>query len=571
MGLATTLTVLAVLAASPPEERGESCGLQVTVGALSHAVGSGASADVRVVTRGSYPRVAATAGVIDDLRPAGSNAFVGRYLATGAPRQAAVIAALADGDCGFAEVRLDGDTAPVGGHLGLLVDRPHLASDREESVAVYVFAAPAPSQPDELPVLSPGAGEVSALRRIGAGRWRATWRLPPGGEGAVRLAARLGRGPEQSVRVLRTARPPELTVELDRGLVVAGDETPVAVVVRATGASPGPAPAPDGLSLESDGGWLGPPLPVAPGTWRASYYAPETLHGRREARISATLGKASARSAVDLRSGPAVVLRLEFLSGTDERGRPAERAVSVAATDTFGNAADGGGLQAEAARGTLGPEVPAGPGQWRLAYQPPPFAQDGDTDLIDVRLGPVRQSLPVRLSVWRPFLTVSPLLGVAGRTRGSGLYAGAELSTWTRLAGQEVGLALHGTGFRFEDTRQLDSPQGPLLHRGGERYVAFTLSAAWRASLGRRWWVSASAGGGTAWVRSDTTLGSQPTVTEDAWAPAWTAAFSLGLAAWRGGPFLEVRVARVGDPGLGNLQGTLTPLSAAVGYRYDAF
>jgi hypothetical protein len=61
-----------------------------------------------------------------------------------------------------------------------------------------------------------------------------------------------------------------------------------------------------------------------------------------------------------------------------------------------------------------------------------------------------------------------------------------------------------------------------------------------------------------------------PDVSESGWSPTVSAAAALGLRAWRGTPYLELRASWIGDPGLETLRGSTSPVLLIAGYRFDA-
>jgi hypothetical protein len=164
---------------------------------------------------------------------------------------------------------------------------------------------------------------------------------------------------------------------------------------------------------------------------------------------------------------------------------------------------------------------------------------------------------------------MTPKLGVAIHSGTLAPAAGAEVSLWTRMAGEEVGLVLNGSWFRFSRTSRVAGSS--LSLDGDQNYLALTLGPTWRHALGSGFMVWASLGGGVARVVSNSQLTGQPKIGESTWVGVGTAAVSVGARLWGGFPFLELRGSYVANPGLVGLTGAFTPLIISGGYRFDAF
>jgi hypothetical protein len=164
---------------------------------------------------------------------------------------------------------------------------------------------------------------------------------------------------------------------------------------------------------------------------------------------------------------------------------------------------------------------------------------------------------------------VGPKVGVAFQSGGSSLTSGAEASAWTLMGRQQLGLALDASYWSLKSS-------GTLAGLGGARYsnersyFPVVLSAAWRRPMRGSMMTWASIGGGAARVSATNRLSTQQAVVDSAWVPAASGAVSLGLWAWNGFSFAELRGTWTGDPGLPTLRGSLFSVLLQLGYRFHA-
>jgi hypothetical protein len=89
--------------------------------------------------------------------------------------------------------------------------------------------------------------------------------------------------------------------------------------------------------------------------------------------------------------------------------------------------------------------------------------------------------------------------------------------------------------------------------------------------VGARQALWAVAGIGGAHVRSEVSSDGGPSVVEQGFVSVFHAGVGWALRKGHGGPFVEARFARHGDPQFEALRGSLTALLVGVGYRYDAY
>jgi hypothetical protein len=244
------------------------------------------------------------------------------------------------------------------------------------------------------------------------------------------------------------------------------------------------------------------------------------------------------------------------------------RLLSVDVTDDHGNPVDDVEPSVEARNATVGVPSRVGPGSWMVPYRPRRVSSEVD-DLVVARAGSASGQRALLLAVPVNRFSLAPKVGVGFQSGGASLAAGAEASAWTRLRGQQVGLMLEASWWSLESS-------GTLAGLGGARYsnqrsyAPLILSGAWRRPLRGSMMAWASIGGGAARVAASNHLSTQQAVTDIAWAPAASGAVSLGLWAWNGFPFVELRGNWVGDPGLPTLKGSLFSVLVQLGYRFHA-
>lgn len=341
----------------------------------------------------------------------------------------------------------------------------------------------------------------------------------------------------------------ELQMELDRQRVVVGDPKPVSVTVKALDAT-GHAVDAD-VRIGSEAGGMGETRRLAIGLYRAELTVPTELAGGEGIVVLARAGGASARATLQLLPGPPASLYVDLPDSLHADGSTFE--MSVTETDEYGNPADEPPT-GEAQHGQVGRARRVGPGHFRLSYRPSRLSRDSE-DLVRLRAGEATLARGVWLIAPVPVLSFAPKAGPAIWDDGqeARLAFGAELSLWANLQLAQLGLVAEGNYWRHTDGL------------GSQSYLPLTLSLAWRQPLGT--WLVAwlSLGGGAARVTS--TSGA---VEQARWVPVATGAVSLGVHAWRGTPFVELRAMSMGDPGLTNLSGTLWPVFLVeAGYRFD--
>lgn len=619
---------LLLAAASPPDPASGTCALDVRATPPRLEAREDRRVRVSIASRGE-PRLATSAGRIEELRPAEGGGWSAVLVAppVSIPRVAIVTAQ--DGDsCGFAAVPLHGagdalvrtrpgavvevriagrafgparagrdgvalipvevppgvyaarhgsQEIPLGlpavRHVAVQLDRDAAAADRDAEVGVLLVAVDDEGgpRPAPAPAVRVSDGSLSPPREAGPGAWRASWRLSAGPAEAALLSAGL---PGEQEAVVSLARPPgspaTLAAALDRTRAVAGDDDPARLTLRLHDSAGNPS---DGeVSVEARGASVGAPERKETGLFEARVEIPRRIPEGGRVEVSARAGTLEAAATLGLDPGPPARLDLspDEAKVTADGRTPATLRIRVA--DAHGNPVELLADRLRASTGETASAMPEVPGTYRVAHVPARSSVPGAVE-IEVRLDgsglSARTTLGLRPRL--PSLAVSAGAGLALRPGGggAGLAATAEATTWRWLRGREMGLALSASLFRFRDEGETPAGAGPSPFRGEVREVVLLLSPAWRARLGRSS-LAVSAGAGLARVASLVSLGGSPSVPESAWTPAAGASLAAGRRAGRGVVFLEVRAAWVSDPGLASLSRPVSPLSLLAGYRLDA-
>ncbi len=532
-------------------------------------------ARVRVVTGGVRPQLVASAGELKNLRRDGSSAFVADYVppSQGSQRLAVVAAVLDRGACGFGAVHIGAESGRPPATMAVLVSPATARTDREEEVFAYAFALDDKGLPwrGGAPSFTATAGELSVPGQVGPGVWRCKWRVRPSGRAWLRgagrtasVAAELAGGAPVSATLRYLGPVAELQVEFDRQPAVAGN--PVGVMVRARDAE-GSATDAD-VSIDSDIGVVGGISRQAPGLYRTQLTVPAVLRGDRRIFVLARAGSVSTSATLSLAPGPPASISVEGPDSLRADGSTASE-MSVRVADAFGNPADEPPT-GEADYGELGRPAQVGPGSWVLDYRPRRLLRDVQ-DMVRIRAGPSSEMHPVRLAAPMATLSLAPKVGAVLGSGGTRAAFSTEISAWARLGGAQLGLVLEGSYWSLGNSGPVQGLAG-VDFSGDRSYLPLTLSAAWRQPLGSRVLAWLSLGGGAARVSSSVKLIQlSQTVDEARWAPVVSGALSLGLHAWRGSPFVELRAMWIGDPNLETLSGSLAPIFfLQAGYRFDA-
>jgi hypothetical protein len=447
-----------------------------------------------------------------------------------------------------------------------LVEREAGAAPGEFLATVFVVAADGGPWVGGPPRLEATAGELDPLAPAGPGAWRAVWRVSRG-EAEAALEVRAG-GKARRVKLADVPGPvARVEVRSDRAVAVAGDPSGIAVEVRTLDAAGLPT---DGRrpSLESDLGQGEELVMAEPGTWRATLPVPVELRGLRRVRIEARVGSATGTASVELTGGPPAALEGWLALRPPAGSGPVPGSLTVGVADTHGNPTAAEGLVAQATRGSLGPPQTGEGGRLVFAYQLERAGEEAVEDTVQLRLGGLSASVPVRWVPPPPRLVLSPRAGVAARSGGPGLQAGMQAASFWHVGELQLGMAIDLVASSFRSSGRLEVPAAAWS--GTTALGSASISAALRTRLPRRLVLVASAGGGAAYLSHRTALEAQRALTEAGWAAFGTAALALGIPAWRGGPFLEARATWVPDPALESLRGALFTFSLSLGYWLDA-
>jgi len=239
----------------------------------------------------------------------------------------------------------------------------------------------------------------------------------------------------------------------------------------------------------------------------------------------------------------------------------------VTVTDAQGNPVDAPEPSVEARQAELGLPHHAAPGQWWVGYRPRCTAE-ASSDLVVARAGPASGQRTIRLSVPASGASLGPKVGLALHAGGAGFSVAAEGAAWTRLGDQQLGLVLEIGRWSATSRGTID---GLGAYADERTYLPVLLSGAWQRPLQGQLMLWATAGAGAAQVATSNRLSAQPAVAAAGWAPAASAAVSVGRWATHGVTFVEARGTWIGDPRLPTLRGSLTSLLLQLGYRFHGW
>jgi hypothetical protein len=393
----------------------------------------------------------------------------------------------------------------------------------------------------------------------------------PRGAVAVWLAAlfaastpRDGGAAEQPRPSPEPAAVAQIRVEPSRAEPRAGERLEVSLWILGAGGLPV-----DGeVALDCDLGEVGPVVQVGPGRYRASLTAPRVIPGTRSLLLLARAGGSSAEATLPLSAGPAASI---VLSGPAAARADGASSVWLEAIlyDAFGNAAED--VPAGSARlGQVRPARSTGPGRWELEYVPGRHLDEA-VDLVAVGAGSARATHRLRLTAPRSWGALAPWAGVvSAQGTGAAFAAGADAAWWWRGTPGALGVGVHAAWWRLDDADRVALPGGAAALAGTRSYVPVTAALAWGHRLGGRAEAWLAAGAGAAHVSASQRLAGQPAISEAGWGPAATAGAALGVRAWRGLPFVEVRGVWIGDADLVTVSGPSRAVLLLAGYRFDA-
>jgi hypothetical protein len=619
-------TAAALLAAPAAAAEG---GLSLRAEPDRLVLGPGARAAIELESvAGARPSVSVNIGRIEGLRPAGAGRFVAEYVppAERHPQVAIIAASAGDvwawtaiplvgrglaiarsapharirvtiGDASFGPVTADASgearvpvVVPPGARFAYHREKPlelnvppvlhvHLALGRAEARAdaarevplrAFVVApsgAPRAAAPLRVDV---SEGRVDGLAEIAPGSWAGTWRLAPGRAGVARASAALDDEPELAAAV-QLPRPAgalaRLVVQTADGRVAADGAVLLRVIATdAAGNAVEAAP-----KVEATLGELSKLAPVAPGTWEMTLAVPPRIGAIRRLELVARAGAIEGRTELEVAAGPPVELEVSTESASLVADGDAVARVHVLLRDRFGNPADAPVPDVVSTRRAEIAAEPGGPGGWVVRYRPARAREDA-ADVLTVSAAGLEGA--ARLTIMAPErrLGLAPKVGVAAAAGGLlAPYGAVEVGYRTALFGGRLALAVEAGGFVHARTDTAAAGGGALEVRGRARYLPALLTMRWEARLGRRHALWTGVGGGVAHVASEVSTDAGPLAAEAGFVPLLHAGVGWGLRHRHGGPFVEARLARLGDAGFEALRGSLTALLVAVGYRYDAY
>jgi len=445
------------------------------------------------------------------------------------------------------------------------VDREKVRADRAESLRVLLFAVGPDGTPRRNAQFSLHAtrGEVSVPRARAAGVYEAAWTFSPGRSGPARLSAELAETAD---------RPGELAIELeagpaatlrlraDRERLVAGEGgfTARAIALDAAG-----NPSAEPLQFETTLG------EVRGGGPEVRIEVPGSFGGRTELRLAAhPAGRAepAAEIALPLSPGEPEVAEIELPRRALQADGARQYPLRVRIADRFGNPVPDARPEVLADEG--GVTLPARPegGAYLATYQAP-LSAERTFSTIAVRAGAAQARARLDLLARIRPLALSPRLGLL--TNFSGLtspVAAFETSLRTNRWGPELAFSAD-LSYALQNAGG-SSAQG-VVARVHTDWIVASLGVAVRRELApsTRAWV----GGGpqlTA-ILTRSQLGGMPAETSTAVVPG---AYLVAGAEKRFGPFLpfaELRASVSADPALPNLRGALRAFAFTVGYRFE--
>ena len=617
----------AAFLASPAAAAGG--GLSVRAQPDRLVLGPDARAAIEIEGVGDSPTsLTVNVGRVERLRPAGAGRFVADYVPPAERHpQVAIVAASAGGawgwtsiplvgrglavarsapharirvtigDAAFGPVRADASgearvpvVAPPGArfayqrdkpldlnvppvlHVHLALGRPEAPADAAHDLPLRAFVvAPSGAPRGVAPLrVEVSEGRVVDLAEIAPGSWAGTWRLAPGRAGVARASAGLADEPglKAVAQVQRAAGSlARLSVQSTDARVAADG----AVLLRVIATDAGGNPVETAPEVEVTLGELSKLVRVGPGTWEARLAVPPRVGAIRRLQLVARAGAVEGRTEIEVSAGPPVELEVSSEPAALVADGGAAARVHVRLRDRFGNPAEGAAPEVVATRRADIAAEPDGPGAWVVRYRPP-RAREDRAETLSVRAGGLEGAARVAIVAPERRLGLAPKLGLAVSAGGLRAPYGAVEATYRSplLAGR-LAFGLELGGFVHDRTDAAQVGDVALAIHGRARYLPALCTARWEVRVGERQALWAGAGGGLAHVRSEVSANGGPVAVEQGIVPVVHGGAGWALRSRHGGPFVEARVARHGDPQFDALRGSLTVVLGALGYRYDAY
>jgi len=479
-----------------------------------------------------------------------------------------IVAAVGRNFCGFSVLHVasaEGVAVAPSPVSLVLIEPAAVPGDADSEVRVYVVAVDARGEPrhGKAPSFQPSAGSVSGVEALSPGVWRGRWKVPAGKTEETRLEVAFGSEAPATGALARTGgRPAALEIEEDRAANARG--VPGAVIVRIRDSAGNLTDAT--LEVGSDVATVEPPVRLERGVYRATLVVPQT--DRKSFDVVATSSGIFATVSLEIGSTPAAVVTIAphepILADGSSPGRLVVLPVTVA--DAAGNPVDDVPV-GSAELGEFQEALVVGRGSWGLPYKPPRVLEDS-VDHITVRAGSASAEADLQLQSGGFSGSVGVKVGmvVAGSV---GPAAGVEGSAWASVGRSQLGLTLDVSWWTLSQSSSTTVGGASASYFARQNYLPVLLSVAWRKQFARRWLFWASGGGGVALVWNHSQVGGQPSVSQSGLAPGITASVSAGPRLGPGAPFLELRIAWIGDAHLSTLTGSTFNFLLLLGYRFD--
>ena len=457
-------------------------------------------------------------------------------------------------------------------HVHLALGRAEAAADAAHDIPLRAFVvapsgAPRAGAPLRVEVCE---GRVEGLAEVAPGSWTGTWRLAPGRAGVARASAMLADEPglAAAVQLPRAAGALARLAVQPANARVSADGAVLLRVVATDAAGNTVEAAP---KVEAPLGELSKLVLVAPGTWEARLAVPPRIGAIRRLQLVARAGGVEGRTELEVAAGPPAEMEVSAESAALVADGGAEARVRVRLRDRFGNPAEGPAPEVVATRRADIAAEPDGPGAWMIRYRPRRAREDG-AEVLSVRTGGLEGAARLAIVAPERRLGLAPKLGLAASSGGLHAPYGAVEATYrsTLFAGR-LALALELGGFVHDRTDVARVGDVEVAIHGRARYLPALCTARWEGRVGARQVLWAGAGGGLAHVRSEVSTDGGPLAVEQGVVPVVLAGAGWALRIHHGGPLVEARVARHGDPRFEAFRGSLTVFLMAIGYRYDAY
>ena len=451
-------------------------------------------------------------------------------------------------------------------HVHLALGRPEAPADAAHDLPLRAFVVAPSGAPRAVAPLrvEVSEGRVVDLAEIAPGSWAGTWRLAPGRAGVARASAGLADEPGLTAvaQVPRAAGPlARLSVQSTDARVAADG----AVLLRVVGDGRGGNPVETAPEVEATLGELSKLVRVGPGTWEARLAVPprvgaiRRLQARRPRRRSGGPYRARGFGGTSGRARGLVG------AGRARRGRRRGGARAGPAARPVRQPREGPAPEVVATRRADIAAEPDGPGAWVVRYRPS-RAREDRAETLSVRAGGLEGAARLAIVAPERRLGLAPKLGLAVSAGGLRAPYGAVEATYRSplLAGR-LAFGLELGGFVHDRTDAARVGDVALAVHGRARYLPALCTARWEVRVGERQALWAGAGGGVAHVRSEVSADGGPVAVEQGIVPVVHGGAGWALRSRHGGPFVEARVARHGDPQFDALRGSLTVVLGALG------